>query len=168
VRHAQRRRTLVARCCRRFGTLAASSAGTGATAGSGLPAGPTDTSISLSRIACFGSCPIYNVTIRGDGRVHYHGTDFVAVKGDREYSIDPHDVAKLVADFEAAHFFDLHDRYTSNVTDMPSYTLTLTIGARTKSVIDYDGTAVGMPKVVRDLEDEVDAVAHTAPLIGGK
>ena len=36
-----------------------------------------DTVITLERTACFGTCPIYTITIYGDGRVVYDGEDLL-------------------------------------------------------------------------------------------
>jgi hypothetical protein len=123
--------------------------------------------ISLTRGACFGTCPIYRVTIHGDGSSIYDGERFVAVAGHREYQVPAASVAKLVADFEAANFFALEDEYRARVTDLPTYTLSITIGERSKTVVDYFGRQIGMPQAVTDLEDETDLVGETAQFVKG-
>ena len=37
--------------------------------------------ITLERTACFGVCPVYKLTVYGDGRVVYEGKRFVRVEG---------------------------------------------------------------------------------------
>ena len=37
--------------------------------------------ITLERTACFGVCPVYKLTIYGDGRVLYDGIRFVRTEG---------------------------------------------------------------------------------------
>ena len=49
--------------------------------------------ITLERTACFGTCPIYTITILENGDVLYDGKDFVAVKGGQKTEIDPETVA---------------------------------------------------------------------------
>ena len=39
--------------------------------------------ITLERTTCFGVCPVYTLTIYGDGRVVYEGTRFVRTEGER-------------------------------------------------------------------------------------
>jgi hypothetical protein len=129
------------------------------------PAVQEPVKISLSRSACFGFCPIYQVTLSDNGSVVYEGTRFVVVKGKKEYGVPMEEVAALAAKFDAANFFSLKDEYRAQITDNPTYTVTFTRGDKTKTVVDYLGTNVGMPQSVRELEDEIDRVAKTAPLV---
>ena len=124
-----------------------------------------DASVTLRRSVCFGACPAYTVTLHTDGSATFDGDRFVAVMGHRDYRVDPAAVQKLVADFKAAHFFELKNEYRGNVSDLPTVRLTLTIGDKTKTVIDYAGEMVGMPKAVRKLELEVDEVGQTEQFV---
>ncbi|MFZ1989916.1 MAG: DUF6438 domain-containing protein [Alphaproteobacteria bacterium] len=124
-----------------------------------------DASVTLRRTVCFGACPAYTVTLHTDGSATFDGDRFVAVMGHRDYRVDPAAVRRLVADFKAAHFFELKDEYRGNVTDLPTVRLTLTIGDNTKTVIDYAGEMAGMPKAVRKLELEVDEVGETEQFV---
>lgn len=122
--------------------------------------------IYLERTACYGTCPIYRVEIRGDGRVTYTGERFVAVTGVRTRRISAAAVARLVDQFRAANFYALQDSYRGGVTDMPSAITTLRIGRHNKRVEDYAGQMVGMPPAVSDLELAIDRVAGTGEWIG--
>jgi hypothetical protein len=53
------------------------------------------------------------------------------------------------------------------VTDSPTYIVTIDTGHRAKSVIDYVGLDVGMPRAEKDLEDAIDEVAGTRRWIEG-
>jgi len=44
---------------------------------------PQDAIITLHRTMCFGTCPVYRITIYGTGEVVYQGYYFVRVKGPR-------------------------------------------------------------------------------------
>jgi hypothetical protein len=123
--------------------------------------------IELSRTVCFGRCPAYSVTIQGDGKIHFNGESFVAIPGKHDAQISPEAVSALVRRFEKARFFEAGDKYVATVTDNPTYTLTLTVGGKTKSVTDYVGEQVGMPLVITDLENAVDEVAGTERWIKG-
>jgi hypothetical protein len=132
-------------------------------AGANFPtlADPTDFSIQLSRSGCYGTCPSYSVVIHGDGKLDFHGGGYVAIPGDHQARIEPEAAARLLERFRAADFFELKDTYRAGVTDNPTYSLELVIGARKKTVIDYVGTWVGMPALVNELEDAVDEAAGT-------
>ena len=81
-----------------------------------------DVTITLERTACYGTCPVYKLTITGDGMVVYEGRDFVEVKGEQTSSISPAQVQDLVDAFEQANFLSLHD-YTEQVVFRHEQTL---------------------------------------------
>ncbi|MGO8934120.1 MAG: DUF6438 domain-containing protein [Terracidiphilus sp.] len=126
-----------------------------------------DMKIELSRSMCYGTCPAYSVTIRGNGSVHFDGQRYVQIPGKHEARIAPDAVMELVRQFERAKFFAADDKYIAEVTDNPTYTLTLTVGGKTKTVTDYVGEQVGMPLVITDLENAVDEAAGTEQWIKG-
>ncbi|MGQ0531443.1 MAG: DUF6438 domain-containing protein [Caulobacteraceae bacterium] len=121
-----------------------------------------DVQITLTRGVCFGFCPDYTVTISGDGEVRYEGRRFVNVVGQRTATIPREDVARLVARFDEIGFDRLRDAYRAQVTDLPTYAVSITRNGHIKAVIDYGGVSAGMPRTVRDLQDEIDRVAGTA------
>jgi len=123
--------------------------------------------IELSRTVCYGRCPAYSVTIQGNGKVHFSGGSFVASPGKRDAKIPVEAVRTLVRQFESARFLAAEDKYVATVTDNPTYTLTLTVGGKTKSVTDYVGEQVGMPLVITDLEKAVDEATGTEKWIKG-
>jgi hypothetical protein len=80
-------------------------------------------------------------------------------------------VRQLAAKFLAANFYSMDDAYEATVTDMPFYDLSISIDGQKKEVTDYVGPWVGMPAVIRELENDVDALAETKRWIqfqGGK
>jgi hypothetical protein len=123
---------------------------------------PSPVEIRLTRTVCFGFCPDYTVTINGDGGVRYEGRRFVNAVGVRTATIPRQNVARLLARFDEIGFDSLRDAYRGQVTDLPTYTITLTRNGRSKSVVDYAGLSVGMPRAVRELQDEIDRVAGTS------
>ncbi|TWB29101.1 DUF6438 domain-containing protein [Nitrospirillum bahiense] len=145
--------------------------------------------ITLTRLGCgMGRCPQYSVVIEGSGRVIFDGggdlppgqrfptvayrrppffSSDVLVPGRQEDHVPREAVAALARRFEDAHFFDLADSYVAMVSDQPRHSLTLETDKGTKHIEDYAGTMVGMPAVVRTLEDEVDRVANTARWVEG-
>ncbi len=131
------------------------------------PWGLKGVKIQLSRTQCFGRCAAYSVTIRGDGRVHFSGERYVLNPGDHDAQISPAAVRELVSEFEKAKFFAAGDKYIAKVTDNPTYTLTLTVGGKTKTVTDYVGIEVGLPLAISDLENAVDDTAGTQRWIKG-
>jgi ankyrin repeat protein len=123
--------------------------------------------VSLRRDGCFGSCPIYGVEISGDGTVTYDGKGFVFVEG-RHVSHIPQDrVRPLFEAFRKADFFHLFASYQGGITDMATYTLSLSYDGHAMTVTDYVGHSVGMPADVIELENLVDETADTASWVEG-
>jgi hypothetical protein len=149
-----------------------------------FPSGtPDETTITLERGACYGSCPSYRVTVRGDGIIDFDtGSDSkgAAAQVHLEYSghnvllpgrytarADPAAFARLLKQFRAVNFFGLKNEYFYGATDHPTQILSVRVGKARKTVTDYIGVRAGMPQEVRDLEDAVDAVAGTARWVNG-
>lgn len=145
---------------------------------------PDDVAITLARSACYGACPAYTVTIHGDGLVHFTtGTPAVGAvdtvhrqfarsngvlfPGTHEDRIPPEAVDALRKRFEAVGFWHLKDAYRASAWDIPTQVLTLVIGGKKKTVVDYMGTEAGMPQAVKDLEVTIDRVADTDRWVKG-
>jgi hypothetical protein len=123
--------------------------------------------ITLSRSPCFGACPVYDVTIHGDGSVDYNGAHFVGTMGEQHAKISRGKVRDLYARFKRADFFWLYDNYHAFVTDLPTAHVSISYDGQTKQVTDYAGGMIGMPEVVSDLETAVDRAAGTKKWIKG-
>ncbi|TCM37047.1 DUF6438 domain-containing protein [Novosphingobium sp. ST904] len=145
---------------------------------------PQDTEVTLRRTACYGSCPDYEVSIRGDGRVRFSSNypRFPGSAADvhrafngynvlwpdpHETNVEPEAAAALFQKFRDAHFMGMKPDYTAGVTDSPTYELTLRVGTTSKVVVDYVGRSVGMPRSMTQLEDAVDTLAQTDRWIRG-
>ncbi|HEX3810361.1 MAG TPA: DUF6438 domain-containing protein [Rhizomicrobium sp.] len=124
--------------------------------------------ITLQRSPCFGRCPTYKVEIHGDGTVIYRGGSFVAVTGERSVKIAPEKVRDLYTLFRKADYFWLNDSYTAQVTDLPSFTTSISYDGHSKSVRDYAGRMIGMPEIVGELELAIDDAANSEQWTVGK
>jgi len=129
--------------------------------------GSAPVTISLSRSACFGACPVYRLDIDAKGAVTFVGERYVAVPGKHRSQIEPGAVSALLNVFRAANFFSLKDAYRARVTDLPTTTITLTIGSQRKTVVDYGGMNAGMPGDVLALENTIDAAADSEKWVKG-
>jgi len=140
--------------------------------------------VKLTRTACFGSCPVYTVTIHPDGSVDWRGTQYVAAVGARHGRIADDGFARLARAIEKVRFFELdengqlprpstctHHRGTGECdfpdivvcTDTPTSTVTITRDnvSHTTSHEHCQATPLDL------LEEEIDDVARTRAWIGG-
>lgn len=135
-----------------------------------------DVEIGLRRTPCLGSCPAYDVTISGTGRVRFSGSALsflpgpergVLVLGEHEVRIDPGKVQNLVEQFRQARFFALRDKYDSKIVDGSFTILWLTIDGHRKHVFDNRGDMVGLPSVFGQLVQAVEDAAGTDRWVRG-
>ena len=67
-------------------------------------AAPADLqSITYSTSPCFGTCPVYAVTVTRDGRGSWEGQEHVAAMGDRAFAASPAQFAAFAAALEPYH-----------------------------------------------------------------
>ncbi len=121
--------------------------------------------LTLERTACFGFCPIYKLTVYGNGKVVYEGKRFVKITGTRTTTISQQAVRKLIADFQKIHYFKLQDNYTGGHTDAPSAITSLTMGKKQKTVHHYLPSP-DAPSQLTELENKIDAVVNSKQWIG--
>jgi hypothetical protein len=116
--------------------------------------------ITLARTGgCFGSCPSYQVEVRGDGSVLYEGQGGVAFTGVHRGLVPQSNVIELVKLFEKADYYSLRDEYWYDITDNATQTTSISIDGRQKQVVDYIGLSAGMPLAVEQLELAIDRLS---------
>ena len=138
--------------------------GTGGFSGGTQPAVDATTVITLDRTECFGSCPSYTLTIRGNGTVSYQGRQFVKVVGTAAAQIQVSAVQALVDEMVRADYFNLSVPATCAQgiwTDAPTATTSLTLAGRSHSVEDYHGNQCA-PAALAGIEDRIDEVAGSS------
>ena len=126
--------------------------------------------ITLERKECYGTCPIYSVTIFSDGRVEYQGKPFVKEKGRHVDRVSVQELQKLTAEVDSAQFFSLDDEYSgitigdiyTTATDLPTTIVTVVRGGKTKKVEDY----MGAPKRLYELEQLIDRITRSCRWVG--
>ncbi len=134
--------------------------------------------IRLSRGYCYGSCPIYTLSVWGNGRVRFRGEGFVESMGVHTGKVDEACVVELFHRFMEADFFSLPENLYSHMVDGPSTDLVFRHGNRRHTV----GSAGVPPRelsaaewekfgnagvTLEDLADSVDRLIETERWIGG-
>jgi acetamidase/formamidase len=129
----------------------------------------SDDLITLERTACFGTCPIYQVTIASDGAVTFEGRQYTKTKGIAKAQISSDDFRQLVAEFEKIDYFSLPDNYAPGtavcpqmITDLPSAITSIQLNGKAKGISHYlgCGNSGALPKLSA-LERKIDEVAGT-------
>ena len=80
---------------------------------------------SIHRTACYGRCPSYKVEIYESGYAIYEGFKFVEKEGKYTAQLPANDLAYLMDKAKEIGYFQLNDKYDSNVTDLPVCTTSM-------------------------------------------
>lgn len=125
-----------------------------------------DVAITLQREVCFGTCPVYSVTILEDGTVLYNGERFVDVTGEQTGQIDPATVEQMVQALADAGYFEWDEEYTNmTVSDLPYITTSVTRDGETHTIRRYAGDD-SAPVELPYLEMWIDLMANTGMWTG--
>jgi hypothetical protein len=141
--------------------------------------------VTLERTACLGRCPIYKVTIHGNGKVDWEGVENVAAVGrmDGKSVVPRKELEKLARQIDNAKFFERNEygelatgplcTTTGNTTtcsysahfcsDTTHAKITVTRNGRTH-VVDNDHC--DEKPGIDEIEEAVDRLAGTAELVG--
>ena len=120
-----------------------------------------ETIITLERTICCGRCPVYKLTIFGNGAVMYNGLEFVAITGRHMANITEDKIQRLIGAFKKADFFSLNNSYVEFMRIEDPFAITsLTINGKKKRVRHYHGDK-SAPHQLRILEDEIDEIVGT-------
>lgn len=138
------------------------------TSGATPSAAPAVTRVTLERKPCFGTCPVYRVSVAEDGAVTFEGLQHVDSIGSFAGRIGAESVGALARLFEEHDYFALDDKYAYGEancaqygTDAPTVITSVTIGGRTKRV-EHDLGCAGVPKRLSDLESAIDEIVGTS------
>lgn len=121
--------------------------------------------VTLERTPCFGTCPVYTVTLDRSGAVRFEGRRFVADSGVSTGTVARARVDSLFTELAAAGYFGFADSYRSGdpaceryATDLPTVITEVRLGDRRKR-IEHDRGCAGAPQALSDIEGRIDEVA---------
>jgi hypothetical protein len=128
--------------------------------------------ITLERTACFGSCPVYSISVNSAGQVQYEGKAHVRKRGAASGKVPAEQVAALLSDLERNGYFTFAHRYISGepscgryATDSPSAITSATFRGRTRQ-ITHDYGCAAAPGMLVILERKIDEVLGSAQWTG--
>jgi hypothetical protein len=128
--------------------------------------------ITLERTACFGSCPVYSLSVSASGDVHYEGRANVRKVGVASGKVTREEVAALLTELERGGYFTFADRYTVSepacgryATDSPTTITSATVRGRTKRIA-HDYGCGGAPGALVVLERRIDEALNSGQWTG--
>ncbi len=106
--------------------------------------------ISINRGACFGTCPIYFISIFSDQSAIYHGKKFVEKIGEIEFKLSEEEINSILQKANKINYCQLEDEYFEHISDLPRTYVQIF----DKKVLDY----YGAPKELKELEELIDNI----------
>src|SRR5690554_3964075 len=107
--------------------------------------------IKLQRTACYGTCPVYNVTVDNQGNVNYFGEMFVYKTGQHQWKISKYKIKQLndkLKEFDFKSF--VYQTGGVYVTDYPSCITTVKFtDGETKEINHYYGDVLVDDRLTR-------------------
>jgi hypothetical protein len=128
--------------------------------------------ITLERTACFGSCPVYSLSVSASGDIQYQGKAHVRKLGAATAKIPAEQVNALLFELENGGYFSFADRYTSAeppcgryATDSPTTITSVTLRGHTKRIV-HDYGCGGAPGALVVLERRIDEALNSGQWTG--
>ena len=131
--------------------------------------------ITLERTACYGTCPIYSLSIYKNGKTKYFGLEYVQQTGLHQSSISKSDLNYLLSFAHDNEYGNLQDEYRTiidtaddgtpiklTVSDLPTKITSLLINGDRKIVENY----FGGPDWLSSFEKKIDSIADVRKWVG--
>lgn len=93
--------------------------------------------MKISRHACYGTCPVYELELDSNGSIAFLGKQYVKTEGIRNSRISKEDIEKIKDKIRDVGFFDLDKEYIPPITDSPGVIVYLRLDGRDWSVYNY-------------------------------
>jgi len=90
--------------------------------------------IEMRRLYCGAGCPVYTITIHGDGTVEYVGQQFVRDRGPEHLVLSQDQIHDLLKEFDRADFFRLEERAFAWGYHTPRFGVRITVDGKSKEV----------------------------------
>jgi hypothetical protein len=123
--------------------------------------------MTMSRSACFGTCPDYTVWLYEDGTLEYEGRRFVKVKGSRKKTLDSATVQRVRQALVDSGIQQLEADCCGcqEWTDNPTVVISMITDSQRKTVVHYHGCTKA-PDWLGKLEDRLDSLLGTDEFVG--
>lgn len=114
--------------------------------------------ISLERTGCFGTCPVYKITLRKDGTATYVGNSYARRRGTFDGKLE-YGFEKLAELIYRQGFSNLENTYDSPFTDLDTAIVTVIKDGKVKTVSDYGSAAPvelwGIERLIDSISEEI-------------
>lgn len=114
--------------------------------------------ISLSRTGCFGTCPIYELTIQANGNVSYFGKAYIENVGEYEGQIDSKRTADLFEKINTYKWESYPEKYPIDNVDFPQFKLSYSSKDISKTIIGNSNADKKLIALAKELDDFIQSI----------
>lgn len=118
-----------------------------------------DLFFKMERTPCFGRCPVYEVSITPSGEVTFIGKHFVEMQGTYKAQVSEFFLDQIADYARKINYFEMEEKYDSEVTDLPATTTTLWLNGQMHSVYNRMGAPqelIAFEKYVEEMIFEIE------------
>lgn len=115
-----------------------------------------DFNITMQKGSCFGSCPVYSMSIDKMGYATYDGERFTDKMGKHGMQIAPDKFQAIASAFAEANLATFDDEYPSNIADLPNATIAYVNNSFSKRISGKEER----PQKVKDLQSMLEEIAQ--------
>ena len=108
-------------------------------------------------------CPNYTITLTGDGTLTYQGGEYAAVRGTRQFRLEPAEVTAVMLDFIQPEFLELESTYPTQGVERMTITLSIEMNGLSKAVLSEDSYG---PTILQKLAAHMDDLPGMRALSG--
>jgi hypothetical protein len=127
-----------------------------------------DLTLTLTRTACFGPCPVYTLSVFNDGSAQFDGLAFTDIEGVAVTRLSGEQMAAIADEIVDSNFFQykVDDQCVVFATDHPSVKLEILWHGRTRSADVNVGCEKRMTDPIPHLSNRIDEIVNTMQWIG--
>lgn len=128
-----------------------------------------DKVVSMNMGPCYGNCPVYTLTVYGNGVVAYQGERFTDRKGVYIRDIGRPALKALKQELVAANLWKFPNAFKSQIPDLPTVTIEYFEDGQTKVIRGKDGRppqVLRIQELLEQIANEGDWKMQTAPAQG--
>lgn len=118
-----------------------------------------ESSVSLESTPCFGSCPVYDLTIFGNGDAVLNNKEFANPPGTFSAKADPKLINDLFKSFKKLDWDTVKDEYPTNYSDMPDKILMFKHGKTDRRIVIRGGSE--HPPILDSLVNKVSMLRNS-------
>lgn len=113
--------------------------------------------IAMHTGPCFGTCPVYTLTVFENGRAQYEGDRFTKMTGVWSMQLDDMQMKTLRSNIDNANLMEMQDEYRSRIPDLAMVKITYFKGEQKKQIKGKEDRPAALMTIEKQLKAMTEA-----------